>query len=328
MSDETLKPFSDGPEDPQEQGGPEPGFDDSAEMPDIDAALAEAASDLAAAEDEAAADLAAAEARTEADIAAAEAVGDAELAAAEAEVAVDLAAAEMAADEGAMAAEAVVEAEAEREADPVEELRDALRYADGEWYVVHSYAGYERRVKQNIEVAITNQNLEEEIFQIEVPMETVTEIKKGERKRVERVKLPGYVLVRMEHTPRSWTAIRNTPGVTGFVGHGNNPAPLTLDEVVSMLAPPAPVRTAAETRTAAESAGEPAARVASGGSSTTTVLSEYGAGDVVTVIDGPFESLQATISEVNAENQRVTAMVELFGRDTPVELRFDQITTA
>lgn len=200
--------------------------------------------------------------------------------------------------------------------DPNAELLEALQVAPGEWYVVHSYAGYERRVKHNIEVARVNQELEEEIYQIEVPMETVWEMKKGERKRVERVKLPGYVLVRMEHSPRSWTAIRNTPGVTGFVGHGGDPIALSVPEVFEMLkGPERPAdRKAAEEETAA---GKPAKRVE---------VSEYNVGEVVTVIDGPFESLQATISEVNVEAQRVTAMVELFGRDTPVELRFDQVT--
>jgi transcriptional antiterminator NusG len=199
--------------------------------------------------------------------------------------------------------------------DPNAELLDALRSADGDWYVVHSYAGYERRVKANIEIAKRNQDLEEEIFQIEVPMESVWEIKKGERKRVDRVKLPGYVLVRMEHSPRSWTAIRNTPGVTGFVGHGGDPIALSIEEVFEMLK--GPERPVEAKQGEKETGGRADKRIE---------VSEYSAGDVVTVVDGPFESLQATISEVNPEAQRITAMVELFGRDTPVELRFDQIT--
>ena len=200
--------------------------------------------------------------------------------------------------------------------DPNAELLEALRAAPGEWYVVHSYAGYERRVKQNIEVARKNQDLEEEVFQIEVPMETVWEIKKGERKRVERVKLPGYVLVRMEHSPASWTAIRNTPGVTGFVGHGSEPIPLSVEDVYEMMkAPDRP----ADKRPEEEAVG--GKRVAA-----STEASQYQVEQVVTIIDGPFEPMQATISEVNPEAQRITAMVELFGRDTPVELRFDQIT--
>lgn len=199
--------------------------------------------------------------------------------------------------------------------DPNVELREVLESAQGEWYVVHSYAGYERRVKQNIEVARKNQDLEDEIFRVEVPMETVWEVKKGERKRVERVKLPGYVLVLMEHSPRSWTAIRNTPGVTGFVGHGDKPIPLSIDDVFEMLKLPE----------RAPAAGPEPTKQAAGKAKPTPTISEFHVGDVVEVTDGPFATLQATISEVNPEAQRITAMVELFGRDTPVELRFDQI---
>ncbi len=212
-------------------------------------------------------------------------------------------------------------------ADPNAELLEALRSAAGEWFVVHSYAGFERRVKANIEEFLRREgrSLDDdvdpeqevaEIHQIEVPMETVWEIKKGERKKVDRVKLPGYVLVRMEPSVTTFSAIRNTPGVTGFVGHGGDPVPLSVDEVFEMLkGPERPIdRKPGEEETVA---GKPAKRVET---------SEYHVGDVVTVIDGPFESLQATISEVNPEAQRITAMVELFGRDTPVELRFDQIT--
>lgn len=203
------------------------------------------------------------------------------------------------------------------EDDPNAELRALLESSSGEWYVVHSYAGYERRVKQNIEVARRNQDLEDEIIRVEVPMETVWEIKKGERKRVERVKLPGYVLVLMHQSPRSWTAIRNTPGVTGFVGHGDQPIPLSTNEVFEMLKAPERPAAVSENREA----------VAGGKAATPRVVSEYSPGDVVEVTDGPFATLTATISEVNAEAQRVTAMVELFGRETPVELRFDQISS-
>lgn len=310
MSDERLMPEPDSEGEARGSVSDSP-FSDVAEP----SATGSQSDDLAAAEARAAADLAAAELQADADLAVAEAAADLDLTQAEQDVAADLTtAAEVLADEP-------------EQLDPIEELRDALRYAEGEWYVVHSYASYERRVKQNIEVAVANQNLEDEIFQIEVPMETVWEVKKGERKKVDRVKLPGYVLVRMEQSPRSWTAIRNTPGVTGFVGHGNNPAPLTLDEVVAMLAPPP---TARPTEEAASVGGESAAAVSkpTAKASAGTTSSEYTVGDVVTVVDGPFESLQATISEVNVEAMRVTAMVELFGRDTPVELRFDQITAA
>ncbi len=207
--------------------------------------------------------------------------------------------------------------------DPEEELAESLRSAAGDWYVVHSYAGYERKVKANLETRIVSLNMEDHIFQIEVPMETVTEIKKGERKRIDRVKLPGYVLVRMDLTDESWGAVRHTPGVTGFVGHGSQPAPLSIPEVVKMLMTPEQRRAAEPEAGGAAVPGQKAAAATTGKSP--VVLSDYAAGDVVTVIDGPFESLQATVSEVNAEAGRLTAMVELFGRDTPVELRFDQV---
>lgn len=205
---------------------------------------------------------------------------------------------------------------------PLEELEEALRGAEGDWYVIHSYAGYERKVKANLETRITSLNMEEHIFQIEVPMETVTEIKKGERKRIERVKLPGYVLVRMDLTDDSWGAVRHTPGVTGFVGHGQNPAPLSISEVAHMLSTPAQA-TAKVDEGAAAQPGQPKPATSAG--KAPVVQSDYTVGDVVTVTDGPFESLQATVSEINAESGKLTAMVELFGRDTPVELRFDQV---
>lgn len=209
------------------------------------------------------------------------------------------------------------------ELDPELELEDALRAAYGDWFVIHSYAGYEKRVKENLEVRRHSLNMEDYIFQVEVPMETVFEVKKGERKRVERVKLPGYVLVRMDLTDESWGAVRNTPGVTGFVGNASNPTPLMISEVVAMLSTPKQQAAAAAPK--AQSGTDDVASTAAAPSRKPTVVSDYNSGDVVTVIDGPFESLQATISEVNAEAQKITAMVELFGRDTPVELRFDQI---
>jgi transcriptional antiterminator NusG len=192
-------------------------------------------------------------------------------------------------------------------ADPNEELRDALRRAPGEWYVVHSYAGYENRVKQNLETRITSLNMEDFIFQIEVPMEEVVEIKNSQRKRVKRNKFPGYVLVRMELTNESWGAVRNTPGVTGFVGNAHEPYPLTLDEVVKILA---------EEQPTPEGGKKAVAEV--------KVL-DFEVGDSVTVIDGPFATLQATINEINADSQKVKGLVEIFGRETPVELSFSQI---
>jgi transcriptional antiterminator NusG len=188
-------------------------------------------------------------------------------------------------------------------ADPVAAFREQLRRQPGEWYVVHSYAGYENRVKANIESRVTSLNMEDYIFQIEVPQEDVVEIKNGQRRNVRRNKYPGYVLVRMELTDESWAAVRNTPGVTGFVGHGHQPTPLTLDEVVDILAPKAEQKRAAVEAPALE----------------------FQVGDSVTVIDGPFASLQMTISEINSESQKLKGLVEIFGRETPVELSFNQI---
>ena len=212
-------------------------------------------------------------------------------------------------------AEEIVEAteEAEDEVDPVEAFRDQMRLAAGEWFVVHSYAGYENRVKSNLETRIVSLNMEDYIYQVEVPMEEVTEIKQGQRKLVRRTKFPGYVLVRMDLTDESWGAVRHTPGVTGFVGHGHQPSPLSLEEVVTILAP-APER----------KAGAPVS--AGGGAVATEVrVVDFSVGDSVTVVDGPFATLHATISEINIEAQKVTGLVEIFGRETPVELAFSQI---
>jgi transcription termination/antitermination protein NusG len=190
------------------------------------------------------------------------------------------------------------------EADPVEVFKDTLRAAPGEWYVVHSYAGYENRVKANVESRTTSLNMEEFIYQVEVPQEEVVEIKNGQRKLVRRNKFPGYVLVRMDLTDESWGAVRNTPGVTGFVGHAHQPTPLTVDEVVNILGP-----------TVEKKAHE----------KTEVKVLDFQVGDSVTVIDGPFTSLQATIHEINADTQRIKGLVEIFGRETPVELSFSQI---
>ena len=196
-------------------------------------------------------------------------------------------------------------------------FREQMRVAPGDWYVIHSYAGYENKVKANIETRITTMNMEDYVFQVEVPMEEVTEIKGGVRKLVRRNKFPGYVLVRMDLTDESWGTIRHTPGVTGFVGHGHQPAPLSLDEVVAILAP-APEKKAA----AAGSAEAPSA----GGAAAGPVIEiDFSIGDSVTVVDGPFATLHATVSEINVEAQKVTGLVEIFGRETPVELAFSQI---
>lgn len=212
-------------------------------------------------------------------------------------------------------AEEIVE-EAEEELDPVEVFREQMRSAPGDWYVIHSYAGYENKVKGNLESRIISLNMEDYIFQVEVPIEEVTEIKSGVRKQVKRNKFPGYVLVRMDLTDESWGVVRHTPGVTGFVGHGHQPAPLTLDEVVSILAP------APEKKAGPSAPGAPAA---SGGSSAPVVEVDFSVGDSVTVVDGPFATLHATISEINIEGQKVTGLVEIFGRETPVELAFSQV---
>ncbi|MHB8795804.1 MAG: transcription termination/antitermination protein NusG [Candidatus Nanopelagicales bacterium] len=252
----------------------------------------------------------------------ADAVDDAAQVAAEEALAASGAAAEVAAEVAVVTeAEAIVDAaevallDEEEAEDPIAAFREQMRIAPGDWYVIHSYAGYENKVKGNIETRISTLNMEDYIFQVEVPMEEVTEIKSGVRKLVRRNKFPGYVLVRMELTDESWGAIRHTPGVTGFVGHGHQPAPLSLDEVVAILAP-APEK----------KAGVPgAAAVSSGGSSAADIEIDFGVGDSVTVVDGPFATLHATISEINVEAQKVTGLVEIFGRETPVELAFSQI---
>ncbi|MFF9017566.1 transcription termination/antitermination protein NusG [Streptomyces sp. NPDC014870] len=215
--------------------------------------------------------------------------------------------------------EEVVEVEEEPAApvDPIQALRDELRGLPGEWYVIHTYAGYEKRVKANLEQRAVSLNVEEFIYQAEVPEEEIVQIKNGERKNVRQNKLPGYVLVRMDLTNESWGVVRNTPGVTGFVGNAYDPYPLTLDEIVKMLAPEAEEKAARE---AAEAEGKPApAR------KVTVEVLDFEVGDSVTVTDGPFATLQATINEINADSKKVKGLVEIFGRETPVELSFDQI---
>ena len=243
----------------------------------------------------------------------AEAIVDAEDALEQAETIVE---AEAEADVVAEA-EAIADDAEEEDADPVATFREQMRIAPGDWYVIHSYAGYENKVKTNIETRISNMNMEDYVFQVEVPMEEVTEIKGGVRKLVRRNKFPGYVLVRMDLTDESWGTIRHTPGVTGFVGHGHQPAPLSLDEVVGILAPVPEKKAAA--------AGTPESGGSGGASSAPVVEVDFAAGDSVTVVDGPFATLHATISEINIEAQKVTGLVEIFGRETPVELAFSQI---
>ncbi|MGL5864783.1 MAG: transcription termination/antitermination protein NusG [Dermatophilaceae bacterium] len=199
--------------------------------------------------------------------------------------------------------------------DPVEAFRADLVSKVGDWYVVHSYAGYENRVKANLETRIQSLNMEDYIFEIQVPMEEVTEIKGGQRKLVRRVRYAGYVVVRMDLTDESWGAVRHTPGVTGFVGNAHQPVPLSTDEVFSMLKPTDLVSPAAT------AAGRPAA----GDTGTDSTVVDFEVGESVTVMDGPFETLPATISEINADTQKLKVLVSIFGRETPVELGFTQV---
>jgi len=189
------------------------------------------------------------------------------------------------------------------ENDPNAEFRRTLRTALGDWYVVHSYAGYEKKVKGNLHNRIASLNMEDFIFQIEVPEEEVTEIKNGQRKQVKRNIYPGYVLVRMELTDESWSAVRNTPGVTGFVGNAHHPSPLSMDEVEKILAP-RPVK----------KSDKPEIRVV-----------DFSVGESVTVMDGPFATLPASISEIMPEQAKLKVLVSIFGRETPVELSFAQV---
>ncbi|GAB7032752.1 transcription termination/antitermination protein NusG [Streptomyces sp. NPDC021749] len=208
-------------------------------------------------------------------------------------------------------------AEEQEPVDPVAALRDELRGLPGEWYVIHTYAGYENRVKTNLEQRAVSLNVEDYIFQAEVPQEEVVQIKNGDRRTVRQNKLPGYVLVRMDLTNESWGVVRNTPGVTGFVGNAYDPYPLTLDEIVKMLAPEAEEKAAKEAA-AAEGKPAPSRKVE-------VQVLDFEVGDSVTVTDGPFATLQATINEINADSKKVKGLVEIFGRETPVELSFDQI---
>ena len=191
--------------------------------------------------------------------------------------------------------------------DPVALFKAELRLQPGDWYVVHSYAGYENRVRTNLESRTQSLNMEDFIYQIEVPVHEVTEIKQGKRQQVSEKVLPGYILVRMDLTDESWAAVRNTPGVTGFVGLSSRPSPLSLDEVASLLAPE-PEEKAAQTEAVRRSSVE------------------YEVGESVTVMDGPFATLPATVNEINPDTQKLKVLVSIFGRETPVELSFDQVS--
>ena len=199
------------------------------------------------------------------------------------------------------------EEEAE-EADPVAAFEAELRRMPGEWYVVHSYAGYENRVRANLESRTQSLNMEDFIFQIEVPTHEVIEVKGGKRQQVQEKVLPGYILVRMDLTDESWAAVRNTPGVTGFVGLSSRPSPLSLDEVMSLLAPVPEEKAAKKAETLRAAAVD------------------FEVNQSVTVMDGPFATLPATVSEINPDTQKLKVLVSIFGRETPVELSFDQVS--
>ena len=214
------------------------------------------------------------------------------------------------------------EAEPEPEEDgPLEAFRRELWAKPGDWFVVHTYSGMEKRVKQNLENRIISLNMEDYIHEIVVPTEEVAEIKNGQRKMVTRTVLPGYVLVRMDLTDESWSAVRHTPSVTGFVGHSHQPVPLSMTEVEDMLAPAVIAVAEAE---AAAAAGDKSGYGAATAKKPVEVA-DFDVSDSVMVVDGPFATLHATITEINAESQRVKALVEIFGRETPVELSFSQI---
>ncbi|MGK2879602.1 MAG: transcription termination/antitermination protein NusG [Mycobacterium sp.] len=211
------------------------------------------------------------------------------------------------------------EPEDDADVDPAVALKAELRTKPGDWYVIHSYAGYENKVKANLETRVQNLDVGDYIFQVEVPTEEVTEIKNGQRKQVNRKVLPGYILVRMELIDESWGAVRNTPGVTGFVGATSRPSPLSLDDVVKFLMPQGAAKKSAKATAAAAAASSEATL------ERPEILVDYEVGESVTVMDGPFATLPASISEVNAEQQKLKVLVSIFGRETPVELTFNQV---
>ena len=227
--------------------------------------------------------------------------------------------------EAAAETEAAAEAEAEpaevvdEDEDPAVTLKKDLRLRPGDWYVIHSYAGYENKVKANLETRVQNLDVGDYIFQVEVPTEEVTEIKNGQRKQVNRKVLPGYILVRMELTDDSWSAVRNTPGVTGFVGATSRPTSLSLDDVVKFLLPQGQPKKPAKSSSGAAGASTEATL------ERPVIEVDYEVGESVTVMDGPFATLPASISEVNAEQQKLKVLVSIFGRETPVELTFTQV---
>jgi transcription termination/antitermination protein NusG len=208
--------------------------------------------------------------------------------------------------------DALAAAAASAAVDPADEFKAKLRRQEGDWYVIHSYAGYENRVKANLETRIQTLDMEDYIFEIQVPMEEVVEIKNAQRKVINRVRIPGYVLVRMDLTDASWGAVRHTPGVTGFVGNAHNPVPLRLDEVFSMLAPVFEEEQAEK--------GKPVKHAAA------QIDVDFEVGESVIVKEGPFETLPATISEIKVDSQTLVVLVSIFERETPVTLAFNQVS--
>ena len=212
-----------------------------------------------------------------------------------------------------------VESDDDEDEDPYEAFRAELRTLPGKWYVIHSYAGFERKVKANIEQRKSTLEVEEDIYQIEVPMEDVVEIKNGQRKMVTRVRIPGYVLVRMELNEDTWSVVRHTPGVTGFVGNAHNPTPLRFEEAFTMLKSLVEIKEVAPAKGGAAKGGQAVAR---------SVVTEvdFEVGETITIKEGSFAGLPGTISEIKPESGKLTVLVSLFERETPVELSFDQVT--
>lgn len=221
--------------------------------------------------------------------------------------------------EEAEAAQEAVEDEDEVAADPYEEFRAELRAKFGKWYVIHSYAGFERKVKANIEQRKSTLEVEDEIYQVEVPMEDVVEIKNGQRKMVTRVRIPGYVLVRMELTEDTWSVVRHTPGVTGFVGNAHNPTPLRFEEAFNMLKSLVEVKDVPTAKNIASKGGVAVARPL-------PAEVDFEVGETITIKEGSFAGLPGSISEIKPESGKLTVLVSLFERETPVELSFDQVT--
>ena len=222
------------------------------------------------------------------------------------------------AEEAEAAVEAVIE-EDEEQADPYAEFRAELRFLPGKWYVIHSYAGFERRVKANIEQRRESMAMADYIYQVEVPMEDVVEIKNGQRKMVTRVRIPGYVLVRMDLNEDSWSVIRHTPGVTGFVGNAHNPTPLRFEESFGMLKSLVEIKDVAPVKGAKAGSAAGAARAI-------PAEVDFEVGETITIKDGSFAGLPGTISEIKPESGKLIVLVSLFERETPVELSFDQVT--